>query len=205
MRARRCPGSGQRQRFFEPTRWDQQGACRPAGMPVAAFGNDALALRNAGASELARARAAAYVTAGAMPDHARPATPRTNAQRARGRGGAVGGAWAHSRLPRARAHGGADDRGAPALCLHSRALRRQRAARRGLAGRLRRRRLDLRHLCVDPRRHQPPGLQRRVASGLRLARRAKIRSGAIHVFHGGDRRRRRRRAPHDPLGRGACR
>ena len=55
-----------------------------------------------------------------------------------------------------------------------------------------RRRLDLRHLCAAPRRHQPSGLQRRLAAGLRLAGGATIRTAAIHGFHGGDRRRRRR-------------
>ena len=73
------------------------------------------------------------------------------------------------------------------------------AARRGLAGRLRRRYLDLRHLCADPRRSQSSGLQCRMAAGLRLAGRATIWSAAFLAFMAVDCRRRRRRASRHPF------
>ena len=49
------------------------------------------------------------------------------------------------------------------------ALSADRAARRQLAGRMGRRRLDLCHLCIDPCRSQSLDLQRGVALGLRHA------------------------------------
>ena len=88
-------------------------------------------------------------------------------------------ARARSRPAVVGADAGADDRVPAAVCLHTRALRRQRAARHRLAGRLGGRHLDVRHLCVHPRRSQPPDLQRRVVPGFRLAGGAAIRSPAI--------------------------
>src|SRR5215831_243848 len=81
---------------------------------------------------LARMRVAAYVNAAdrldpvtsvkSLRSHVRSAPPRTDAQRARGRGRAARRARRHSGPPHARADGGADDRISAALRVHSRAL-----------------------------------------------------------------------------------